>query len=63
MDHLKMARDDVQLNLFHPQPTLPHWAQLPTEAQEITCELLAQMLNEYLAARARTSPEKELINE
>ena len=63
MDHLRVLRDDVQLNLFHHQPVPPRWAQLPSEARETTCELLAQMLNEYFAGRSGTSPEKELSHE
>ena len=62
MDKLKLLQE-VQLNLFHPQPSLPRWDQIPTEVQKATCKLLAQMLIEYFTGRARTSQQKELIDE
>jgi hypothetical protein len=63
MDHSKPLHDDVQLNLFYPQPTRPSWTQLPMKTQEATCELLAEMLNEYLAGRAQSAQQKESTNE
>ncbi|HUT90233.1 MAG TPA: hypothetical protein VMY37_12095 [Thermoguttaceae bacterium] len=63
MDHSKPLHDDVQFSLFHPKPTFPRWAQLPTKMQEATCELPAQMLIEYLAGRAWSSQQKESVNE
>jgi hypothetical protein len=59
MSYPKSLHDDVQLNLFHPQPTLPRWAQLPVKPREAACELLAQMLTEYCVGQAHNSKQKE----
>ena len=63
MDKSNVLHDRVQLNLFHPQPTLPQWTQLPTEVREAACELLVQMLSTYLVGHASGSHEGESDNE
>ncbi len=58
-----VLHDQVQLNLFHPRPTLPRWAELPMEVREAACELIAQVLSAHLADHASGSHEKEFGNE
>lgn len=39
----------VQLKLFHPPLTSPHWTQLPQEIRQQTVQLLARLLREHRA--------------
>lgn len=63
MRKANVLRDQVQLNLFHPRPRLPRWIELPTEVREEVCELVAQLLSEFVADQVSGAHAKEFDNE
>lgn len=63
MRKAKVLYDQVQLELFHPRPTLPRWIDLPTEVREEVGELVAQLLSVYVADQVLGTHAKEFDNE
>ncbi len=42
-----ICRHETQLNLFHPLPKTPSWAELPVDAERKAANLLARLLREH----------------
>jgi hypothetical protein len=53
----------MQLQLFRPAPSGPHWAQLPREIRQQSVKLLARLLREHWARRHRVQPAEEARDE
>ena len=56
-------RSGMQLQLFRPAPSGPHWAQLPREIRQQSVKLLARLLREHWARRHRVQPAEEARDE
>ena len=56
-------RPTMQLQLFRPAPSGPHWAQLPRAIQQQSVKLLARLLREHWARRHRVQRAEEARDE
>ena len=43
----RICRHETQLNLFHPLPKTPSWAELPVDTGRKAVNLLARLLREH----------------